>query len=213
MTHFVLDKNPEQEHNNHLNEQLKIFEANSINFVMYSNPFLKTNFFFKITQATSIPTIYFDFDLMYSGYAISKTVSLPETLTLYQPTKENLLQTLKTIILKVSKEKTLVIIDSLNGFYGQLQENKDVGRLVNSYIMLILCVAKMSDSCIFLAEMVRKNDEGRWVLSITGRRALETQPMKRILLEQANSSMLVKLPDEDKGQNKSFQIPFKTDFR
>lgn len=212
MTHFVLDKNPEQEHNNHLNEQLKIFEANSINFVMYSNPFLKTNFFFKITQATSIPTIYFDFDLMYSGYAISKTVSLPETLTLYQPTKENLLQTLKTIILKVSKEKTLVIIDSLNGFYGQLQENKDVGRLVNSYIMLILCVAKMSDSCIFLAEMVRKNDEGRWVLSITGRRALETQPMKRILLEQANSSMLVKLSDEDKDQNKSFQIPFKTDF-
>lgn len=172
MTRLALDKNPKQYSDEDLSSIMKIFELNTLNSIMFSDPFLKTIFLNKLILKTNTPIFYLDFDLLYSGYVTSNIISLRNGVTLYRPTKDDWIKTLKTILLKLSENKSMLIMDSLNGLFNLHNEKKDAGRLINSYIMFLSCVAKMSNSCIVLPSIIRKkNDEG-WALSITGRKSV-----------------------------------------
>src|SRR3989337_2020904 len=167
MTRLALDKNPKQYSDEGLSSIMKIIELNTLNSIMFSDPFLKTIFLNKLILKTNTPIFYLDFDLLYSGYVTSNIISLRNDVTLYRPTKDDWIKTLKTILLKLSENKSMLIMDSLNGLFNLHNEKKDACRLINSYIMLFSCVAKMSNSCIVLSSITRKkNDEG-WALSIT----------------------------------------------
>jgi hypothetical protein len=125
MPRFVLDKNPEIYSDDSLSELMKIFEINPLNSIMFSDSFLKTVFLNKIIQATNNKIYYLDFDLLYSGYITSNIISKNNRVFLYQPTKNDLLEIFKKILYIVSKEKSTVILDSLNGFFNLINENKD----------------------------------------------------------------------------------------
>ena len=212
MTRFVLDKNPELNSDENLSGIMKIIELNTLNSIMFSDPFLKTNFFNKLITTTSIPIYYLDFDLLYSGYIASKIISLRPEITIYQPTKDDWIETLKTILLKLSEQKSMLIIDSLNGFFNLCNEKKDAGRLVNSHIMLLSCVAKMSSSHILLASNTRKRNNEGWALSITGRHVIESKHMTKIYLDQLNSDIIANLIGETNSPLKSIKIPIKPEF-
>jgi len=156
MTRLALDKNPEQYSDEDLSSIMKIIELNTLNSIMFSDPFLKTIFLNKLILKTNTPILYLDFDLLYSGYVTSNIISLRDGVTLYRPTKDDWIKTLKTILLKLSENKSMLIMDSLNGLFNLHNEKKDAGRLINSYIMFLSCVAKMSNSCIVLPSIIRK---------------------------------------------------------
>ena len=209
MTRFVLDKNPELNSDENLTGIMKIMELNTLNSIMFSDPFLKTNFFNKLISTTSIPVYYLDFDLLYSGYIASNIIFLRPEITIYQPTKDDWIETLKTVLLKLSEEKSMLIIDSLNGFFNLCNEKKDAGRLVNSYIMLLSSVAKMSSSYLLLASNTRKRNNEGWVLSITGRHVIESKHMTKIYLNQLNSDIIANLIGETNSTLRSIKIPIK----
>ncbi|MFQ5573738.1 MAG: hypothetical protein ACE5EJ_05765, partial [Nitrosopumilaceae archaeon] len=176
----MLDKNPEQKPIDSLTDITTMIEQNTMNSIMYSDPFLKTAFLTQIISTTQLPKIYLDFDLLFSGYTLANMVLLPQNVTLFQPTKNDWNETLKTVLLRLSEEKSLLVIDSLNNFFNLFDDRKEVGRLIDSYIMLLVCTAKMSKSCILLNSMARrKNGEG-WVLSTTGRHIAETNSTTKI---------------------------------
>ena len=178
---------------------------------MFSDPFLKTIFLNKLILKTNTPIFYLDFDLLYSGYVTSNIIFLRNGVTLYCPTKDDWIKTLKTILLKLSENKSMLIMDSLNGLFNLHNEKKDAGRLINSYIMFLSCVAKMSNSCIVLPSITRKkNDEG-WALSITGRHVIESKQMTRIQLDQINSNMIANVIGEKANIKQSIKIPIQSE--
>lgn len=211
MTRLALDKNPEQYSDEDLSSIMKIIELNTLNSIMFSDPFLKTIFLNKLILKTNTPIFYLDFDLLYSGYITSNIISLRNGVTLYRPTKDDWIKTLKTILLKLSENKSMLIMDSLNGLFNLHNEKKDAGRLINSYIMFLLCVAKMSNSCIVLPSITRKkNDEG-WALSITGRHVIESKQITRIQLDQINSNMIANVIGEKDNTKQSIKIPIQSE--
>lgn len=208
MTNFVLDKNPEIDN---FSDFIKILESNILNLIMHSDPFLKTSFLNKVILATKYPIIYLDFDLLFSGYVTSNTFTKSKEMTLYQPNRDKLLELIKTILVEISKKKSMVIIDSLNGLFNFFHENKDAGRLVNSYIMLFCSIAKNSDSCILISGLTRKKNNEKWVLSITGRHIIQIKQMNSIWLERKNSSFIANIVDEKTITKKSYKIPLQSE--
>ncbi len=211
MTHFVLDKNPDLNNNQNLSDFIKILESNTLNLIMHSDPFLKTSFLNKLILTTNHPVIYLDFDLLFSGYITSNSIPQIQEMTLYQPNTNDLLETIKKILVEISEKKSMLIIDSLNGLFNLYHDNKDAGRLVNSYIMLFCSIAKNSNSCILISGMTRKKNNEEWFLSITGRHVFETKKMNTIQLERQNSSFIANILDEKTFPKKSYKIPIQSE--
>ena len=199
----MLDKNPEQDF------ELKIkpiLEKNNLNSVLCDEPFLKASFLEKIIEKSDVPIHYLDFDLLYSGFISGEILSKKENLHLYRPISNEFQNTLKTVLEKISEEKSIVIIDSLNGLYSLYPDNKDAGRLINSYVMLFCSIAKNSNSQVLVSGMTRRKNNEEWVLSITGRHIFEIKQMNSIWLEQENSSFIANILDEKANPKKSYTI-------
>ncbi len=211
MTRFVLDKNPEIYPDNSLSELMNTFELNPLNSIMFSNSFLKTVFLNKIIEATKNTIYYLDFDLLYSGYITSNILPKNNRVILYQPTENDLIDIFKKILYIVSKEKSIVILDSLNGFFNIINENKDAGRLVNSYIILLSTISKMSDSTVLFTSLVREKDDAGYVLSVTGRHVLNSKNITKILTEKINSNIVAKILGEKNKPKKLIQIPISSE--
>ena len=198
----MLDKNPEQDF------ELKIkpiLEKNNLNSILCNEPFLKASFLEKIVQNSDVPIHYLDFDLLYSGFISAEILSKKENLYLYRPISSDIQNTLRIILEKISKEKSIVIIDSLNGL-NSLFDEKDAGRLINSYIMLLAFVAQNTNSQIILASMARIKDKEFWVLSPTGRQIITSDFLTSIQLKQNDSGMQVNLLDEKNSTVDSIKI-------
>jgi hypothetical protein len=207
MARFVLDKNPEIHSDDSLSEIMKILEANPLNSIMFSNSFLKTVFLTKIIQASKNTIYYLDFDLLYSGYITSDIISKNKRVSLYQPTKNDFLDIFKNIIYLVSKKKSIVILDSLNGFFNLFNENQDAGRMINSYIILLSSISKMSGSFVLITSLARIKDNEGYVLSITGRHVLDSKNITKILTEKMNSNIVAKVLGETNKPKKIIKIP------
>ena len=95
-----------------------ILEQNTANMVFYENSFAKTAFFTKEIPNWEIPIFYFDFDLQHTGFVRAGMIPSPKNLTLLCPVNGSLREDLKSVIEKISKTRSLVIIDSLNGFFN-----------------------------------------------------------------------------------------------
>ncbi len=63
-------------------------------------------------------------------------------------------------------------------------EINDVGRLVNSFIMLIIGVAKMSNSHFLFGSLVKRKEKEHFVLSDTGRQIIDAKQMTKINLNK-----------------------------
>jgi len=211
MARFVLDKNPELGITQNLSDFIKDLESYPLNLIMYADPFLKINFLNKLILTANYPIIYLDFDLLFSGYVTSNIIPQSQGLTLFQPNKDDLLQTFKTILLEISEKKSLLVIDSLNGLFNFYHENKDSGRIVNSYIMLFCSLAKNSNSRILISGMTRKKNNEEWVLSLTGKHIFKTKLMNTIWLERENSNIIVDILDEKTFPKKSYKIPLESE--
>jgi len=174
-----------------------ILEQNTTNMIFYEDSFAKTSFFTKEIPNWEIPIFYFDFDLQYTGFVSAGVTSSLKNLTLLYPENGSLRADLKSVIEKISKTRSLVIIDSLNGFFNLLEGKKDLGRLINSFLMLLVSSAKHTKSTVIVGALSRLNDENKWILYNTGRHVIENDHFTKIQLTRLENNILTKILNSD----------------
>ena len=168
-------------------------EQNTTNMIFYEDSFAKTAFFTKEIPNWKTPIFYFDFDLQYTGFVNAGITPSLKNLTMLYPENGSLREDLKSVIEKISKTKSLVIIDSLNGFFNVLEGNKDLGRLVNSFFMLLVSSARHTKSTIMMGALSKLNEENRWVLRNTGRSVIENVHFTKIQLTRKENNILAEI--------------------
>ena len=178
-----------------------ILEQNTTNVIFYEDSFVKTAFFTKEMPNWEIPTFYFDFDLQYTGFVRAGIAPPLKNLTLLYPENGSLREDLKSVIEKISKKRSLVIIDSLNGFFNLLEGEKDLGRLINSFLMLLVSSGKHTKSTIIVGTLSKLNDENNWILYNTGRHVIDNERFTKIQLVRSENSILTKVLNPDNSSH------------
>ena len=185
---MVLDKNPKQILDIDLAQMKNKFSDKSPNIILCPNPFLKTEFLNKLIDSDTFPVIFLDFDLLYSGYIFSGMIKKNENVKIIRSSKINWEKDLKEVIKKISEEKVLVILDSLNGVYNMFDEIEST-RFINAIIMLLSSVARYTKSIIVATAMAIKNDDGEWILSPGGRHLMDSKKLGMYYLGMSETSL------------------------
>ena len=194
-----MSKNPEQ-----VNSKIEnILEQNLLNIIYYENSFAKAKFLTKTIEKWDIPTFYLDFDLLYSGYVKANMVPTLKNVTLLWPNSENLRENLESVIEKISMTKSVVVIDSLNGFFNILEDD-DAGMLINSFIMMLASSAKNTKSIILVGSLSKLNEENEFVLHSSGRHVIDNKHMEKIQLVESNGLLKINILNFDNSTKSSF---------
>jgi len=186
----VLDKNPEQIIDNNLT-QIK-FEQNNPNIVLCSKPFHKIEFLNRLINSTEDPIIFIDMDLLYTGYVESKMIQKKENLTIFCPNKTDWEEKFSEIISKVSKDRFLVIIDSLNGIYN-LFDDLESAIFINSCLMLLSSIGNHTKSSVLITGMARKKENEGWILSPGGRHIIKSEKTGVYCLKKTKNNMTISI--------------------
>jgi hypothetical protein len=142
------------------------------------------------------PVLYVDFDLLYSGYLAANILPQNENVELYTP-KEDWKDIFAQIMDKISTKRHLVIIDSLNGFFTTLVENKESGRIINSVLVLLASAAQKAYSAVLFGSTAKLKEDG-WVLPGLGRKIVQIQKMNFLAIQQKNETLnLVSLNNDN----------------
>ena len=200
----MLDKNPNQSSEKEFEKIKNEFSKKNPNILLCKTPFLKSEFLNRIINEIEFPIIFLDVDLMYSGYVSSGLVKQSANITIIRPSKENFRNELKGIIRILSKQKSLIIIDSLNGLYNMF-DDFDSARIINSSLVLLSSVAKYNGSQMILSGMAIKNEDGEWILSPSGRHILYSKGLGLYGLSQSETKIKLNLI-ENKLSGQSFEI-------
>ena len=178
-----------------------ILEQNTTNMVFYEDSFAKTAFFTKEIPNWEIPIFYFDFDLQYTGFVRAGVTPPLKNLTFLYPENGSLREDLKFVIEKISKKRSLIIIDSFNGFFNILEGEKDIGRLINSFLMLLASSGNHTKSTVLVGILSKLNDENKWVLYNTGRRVIDSEHFTKIQLIKSKNSIVTKVLNPDNSSH------------
>ena len=186
----MLDKNPEQVLENDLT-QIKIkFEQNNPNFVLCSKPFYKIEFLNLLINSTEDPVIVVDMDLLYTGYIQSKMIDKKENVVIFCPDKADWREKLSEIISKVSSERFLVIVDSINGLYNVF-DGLESARFINSCLMLLASIGNHVKSSVVITGMARKKENDGWVLSPGGKHIIKSEKTGVYFLKKTGNSLIM----------------------
>ena len=183
-----------------------VLEQNTTSMIFYDNSYAKTAFFTKEIPNWKIPIFYFDFDLQYTGFVRARMTPPLKNLTLLCPENDSFREDLKSVIGKISNTRSLVIIDSLNGFFNLLEGKTDLGRLINSFLMLLVSTAKHTKSVVVVGVLSKVNGENKWVLYNTGRHVIDNENFTKIQLVRSENNTLVKALNSDNSTH-SYLIP------
>ena len=178
-----------------------ILEQNTMNMIFYDDSFAKTAFFTKEIPNWEIPIFYFDFDLQYTGFVRAGVTPPLKNLTFLYPENGSLREDLKFVIEKISKKRSLIIIDSFNGFFNILEGEKDIGRLINSFLMLLASSGNHTKSTVLVGILSKLNDENKWVLYNTGRRVIDSKHFTKIQLIKSKNSIVTKVLNPDNSSH------------
>ena len=176
-------------------------EQNTTNMIFYEDSFAKTAFFTKEISNWENPIFYFHFDLQYTGFVRAGVTPPLKNLTFLYPENGSLREDLKFVIEKISKKRSLIIIDSFNGFFNILEGEKDIGRLINSFLMLLASSGNHTKSTVLVGILSKLNDENKWVLYNTGRRVIDSEHFTKIQLIKSKNSMVTKVLNPDNSSH------------
>ena len=180
--------------------------SQSLNSISFDDAITKTYFFHKLISTMDIPTIYLDFDLLYSGYLASNILPQSGNLRLYQPSEQTWNTLLVQILDEISKEQHIIIIDSLNGFYNIFTNEKDAGRLINSFIMLLVSIGQKTKSDVLIGSLAKFKKEEGWVLLAIGRHVIEINKMNRLVLQKQDSEFYLTLFDQNNSKKSILKL-------
>lgn len=201
----MLDKNPQHILDNEFVEIKNEFSVRGPNLILCSKPFLKSEFVIRLVNSMTIPVVFLDFDLLYSGYIKSGMVKKNKNVSTFFSRRDTWERDLKEVIKKISSQTTLVVFDSLNGIYNMFDEIESA-RFINSTIMLLSSIARETKSMIIVTAIALKNDEGELVLSPSGRHLLESKKSAIYYLAVSETRLVLNLIDKNRDYSKSFEI-------
>ena len=165
-----------------------------INLIAYSDPYAKTVLMKELIGESNDKIIYLDFDLLFSGYIHSNIISKSENLSLFQVEKRTWENILQQTLLEISLNKCIVIIDSINIFYNIFTERGDVGRFINSSIMLLANSAKISNSIILISAFVPSREK---INEEMPKYIIETDLLSKFFLDMKNLFLTISTYSKD----------------
>jgi hypothetical protein len=124
---------------------------------------------------------------------------------IYRPSKANWKKIMSEIAKRISNEKILVVIDSFNGFYNIFDE-KESGRFINASLMLLSSIGRECGSSVIITAMVRKNDNGEWILSPGGRHIIDSKKSGIYHLKRIGNSLMLSSLSQMGTTEKIFKI-------
>lgn len=187
---MLLDKNPRQTADKIFVKIKSEFANKNPNFVLSSKPFLKLEFLKNLIDSYEIPIIYWDFDLLYTGYVSSGMLTKNNRIEILCSDNTTFEKHVKEIIKIISKEQAIVILDSINTLYNMFKDFDSI-RFINSSIMILASVAKNSDSLIIVTANTIKNDVGEWILSPSGKHLIDSKNTGMYFLSYFDSKMVL----------------------
>ena len=201
----MLDKNPEQILDNNLTHIQKEFENNIPSLVLCSEPFHKAEFLNRLINSVENPIIFVDMDLLYTGYIESGMIQKKNNVTIFHPDKISWREKLLEIIIKVSKGKFLVVIDSFNGVYNMF-DDLESARFINSCIMLLSYVGRQTSSSVVITAMVRKKENNEWVVSPGGKQIIKSEKTGIFFLKKIENNLVINTFEDSDTNSKIFKI-------
>jgi hypothetical protein len=85
-------------------------------------------------------------------------------------------------------------------------DEKDAGRMINSFIMLLVSVGQKTKSVVLIGSLSKfKKDEG-WVLLAIGRHVIEIKKMNRLVLQKQDSEFHLTLLDQNNSKKSSLKL-------
>lgn len=202
---MVLDKSPEQILDNNLVHIKNEFQSHIPSIVLCSEPFHKIEFLNRIINSVTIPIIFVDMDLLYTGYIESQMIPKKENVILFHPDKINWNEKLSEIISRVSKENFLVVIDSFNGVYNMF-DGLESARFINSCIMFLSSISRQTNSSVVVTAMARKKESGEWVVSPGGKHVIKSGKTGVYFLKKSKDDLIISILDKNNLFSKSFKI-------
>jgi len=201
----VLDKNPEQILDNNLIHIQNEFRKNMPSIVLYSEPFHKAEFLYRLINSIKNPIIFIDMDLLYTGYVESGMIQKKDNVVIFHPNKVSWREKLSEIISKVSKEKFLVVVDSFNGVYNMF-DDLESARFINSCIMLLSYVGRQTSSSVVITAMARKKENNEWILSPGGKQIIKSRRTGVYFLKKIENSLVISTLEDTNTNSKIFKI-------
>ena len=192
----MLDKSSELILDDNLINIHEEFKKRIQSTILCSEPFYKVEFLNKLISSVEDIIIVIDLDLLLTGYVNSGIIEKKDNVTILNPNEENLKREISEVMAKISLKKSLVIIDSLNGFYNILNDKHDSAKFINSCIMLLASIAKKTNSTIIVTSTARKNDSEAWVTAPGGKKVVRIKESVLFLLNKIENNLLITSVDE-----------------
>ena len=186
----MLDKSSEQILDNNLTYIQKEFEQNIPSIVLCSESFHKVEFLNRLINSVKDSIIFIDMDLLYTGYVESGMIQKKNNVTIFNPNKTNWEEKLLEIIIRISKEKSLVVIDSFNGVYNMF-DDLEFTRFVNSCIMLLAFIGKQTRCTVVVTTITRKKENDDWVLSPGGKQIIKSGKTGIYFLKKIENDLVI----------------------
>lgn len=173
----------------------KVVDESLLNSILFENALIKIKFLTRLVSELKFSVIYLDFDLLFSGYIVSKTIKSPrDNIIIVRPTFENFKKVINNVAHQIGDKKTIVMIDSLN-VLSNFFSGKDSGRILNAYLMLLASISKQSDSRIIFSSVAKKKD-GMWVLSPTNRHIINSGKILEVFVTESNGNFELELTSD-----------------
>ena len=198
-----MDKSPEWVLDNNLTYIQNEFRKNIPSIVLCSEPFYKIEFLNTLINSVENLIIFVDMDLLYTGYIESGMIQKKENLVVFHPNKGNWKEKLSEIITQTSKEEILVIIDSFNGVFNMF-DDLESARFINSCIMLLASLGRNTNSSIIVTAMVRKKENGDWVISPGGKQIIKSEKTGMYFLKKIEENLIIS--NLEKTNSKVYKI-------
>ena len=202
---MLLDKNPKKILDDGFTQIKNEFSDKNPNIILCSKPFLKSEFLNRLVNSNNFPVIFLDFDLMYSGFLVSGMIKKNENLRILQISRTYWEKDLKEVVKQISREKILVILDSLNGVYNMFDELESA-RIINTTIMLLSSIAKYTNSLIVVMGIGTKNENGEWILSPSGRHLMDSKNSGIYYLSLTETDIILNSIKNRHENHRSFEI-------
>ena len=187
----MLDKSAELILDDNIINIHKEFKKKIQNTILCSEPFYKIEFLNKLINSVEDIVIIVDLDLLLTGYVNSGIIEKKDNITILNTDEENLKRNISEVVAQISLKKSLVIIDSLNGFYNILNDKYDSAKFINSCIMLLTSIAKKTDSTIIITSTARKNESDIWVTVPGGKKFLSIKESGFFLLKKIEDRLSI----------------------
>lgn len=181
-----------------------------VNSVLCHDAFVKERIIQKIIDKSPASAILLDFDRLYTGYVNSGMAAAGSNLHVYSPTKEDWKDVFAGIVSRTCARRAVLIVDSLNGFFGMFDERdaeeesvfdeSNAGRYANACMMVLARCMMNAGGWIFLCSVARIGEGGDWILQPTGRRVPDSESMSRFFVKGQDGLQVEMLSRENKAE-------------